>query len=127
MIKNFKNRSKYLKRSTTLNLKKSIALNLKNKIVSNLKQIILKKRYYFDNNNNEKLDLLFDSYKYSIIKRMLEISELKRLSIYRNLKKKKNRRRIFSKILARGIAKNIKNELLLMSPELLFLHIKAKS
>jgi len=100
-------------------LKKSIALNLKN--------IVLKKRYYLDNNNVEKLDLLFDSYRYSIIKKMLEISELKRFFVSRILKRKKNRQRIFSKILARGIAKNIKNELLLMSPELLFLHIKAKS
>jgi hypothetical protein len=111
MLKKFRLDKSYLKRS--------VALNLKN--------IILKKRYYFDNKDIEKLDLFFDSYRYSIIKKMLEISELKRFFLSKNLKKKQNRQKIFSKILVRGIAKIIKNELLLMSPELLFLHIKAKS
>jgi hypothetical protein len=110
-----------LKKSKLINsyLKRSTALYLKN--------IILQKRAYLDNVNVQKFDLLFDSYSYSIIKRMLQISELKRFSVSRYLRKKQNRQRFFTKSIIRRIAKKIKNELLLISPELLFLHIKAKS
>jgi len=92
-----------------------------------LRTLILKKRYYIDNEVVEKFDLLFDNYRYSIIKNMLEISELKHSSLKKILKKKKFRSRIFKRIFLRGLSERIKNELLIISPELLQLHIKAKS
>jgi hypothetical protein len=58
---------------------------------------------------------------------MIQISELKRFSVSRILKRRQNRQKVFLKSIIRGIAKRIKNELLLMTPELLYLHIKAKS
>lgn len=108
------------------NIKKNYSYLLKCKAIK-LKNIILKKRYYVDNVNLEKFDLLFDNYKYSIIRRMLHTSEAKRLLVNKYLTKKKFRNRIFIRSAIKGIAERIKNELLIMSPELLVLHIQAKS
>lgn len=92
-----------------------------------LKQNILKKRNYIYNYNIEKFDLLFDTYRDAIIKNLLKISELNRYSLKFFLRKKKFRVRFFLKLLKKGIAKIIKNEILLLAPDLLFLHKKAKS
>jgi hypothetical protein len=46
---------------------------------------------------------------------------------FKGLKKKKYRIKLFPKIFRREMDIKIKNELLIMSPELLFLHIAAKS
>ena len=109
-----------------INLKNNYSYFVKSKIMK-LRTLILKKRYYIDNEVVEKFDLLFDNYRYSIIKNMLEISELKHSSLKKILKNKKFRSRIFKRIFLRGLSERIKNELLIISPELLQLHIKAKS
>src|SRR5690606_41650284 len=77
-----------------------------------LKNFILKKRNYVYNNDNEKYDLLFDIYRDSIIKKLLEISELKRYFSINKLKKKKFNNRIFKKIYKKSIKKVIKNQII---------------
>lgn len=91
------------------------------------KQNILKKSNYIYNPEVEKFDLLFDTYRDAIRKDLLKKFELKRYSLKFFLKKKKFRVWFFSKLVKKGIAKSIKNEILLSMPELLFLHKKSKS
>lgn len=92
-----------------------------------LKNIFSKKRGYKNNFLNEKFDLLFDNYRYSLIKNMFEISTLKKNFIKKNLKKRIFCHKIFKKNLIKGLNERIRNDLLLMSPDLLRLHIKEKS
>jgi hypothetical protein len=58
---------------------------------------------------------------------MLIVSELKRIKLIKKLKKIKFRSFVFTKIMIDGIAEVIKNEILILAPELLDIHIKAKS
>lgn len=92
-----------------------------------IKQNILKKRNYIYNNEVEKVDLLFDTYRDAIRKELLKKFELKRISLRFILKKKKFRNWFFFKLVKKGIAKSIKNEIFLIIPELLPYLKKAKS
>jgi len=53
-----------------------------------LKMSINQKRNYIFNFDIEKYDFIFDDYKNKIIKKMLDMSELKRRLLKKNLKKK---------------------------------------
>jgi len=52
-----------------------------------LKMNINRKRDYIFNHDIEKYDFIFDDYKNHIIKKMLNMSELKRRLLKKNLKK----------------------------------------
>jgi len=53
-----------------------------------LKGQINKKRNYIYNNDIERHDFIFDNYKNKITKKMLEVSELKRRLLKKNLRRK---------------------------------------
>ena len=118
-----------------------------------LKRNINKKRNYINNDLKEKNDFIFDDYRNKVIKKMMELFELKRILrkkkfLNKNFKKNsffknrflrnkwlKNRflrnrwlkNRIFKKFHANALAERIRNELLLATPVLLYLHKRRKS
>ena len=92
-----------------------------------IKNILNKKRGYENNFFNEKYDLLFDNYRFFLIKNVFYLSNLRKSLDEKKLKKNVFCHKIFKKILIKGLSERIRNELLLMSPDLLRLHIKEKS
>src|ERR1700739_5011473 len=78
-----------------------------------LKKNLIKKREYIYNLEVEKYDFIFDSYKDKIIKKMLEVSELKRRLLKKIFKRRALKYKIFKKIFIKTLSYRIKNELLL--------------
>ena len=92
-----------------------------------IKNILNKKCGYKNDFFNEKYDLLFDNYRSSLIKNAFYLSNLQKNLNKKYIKKNVFCHKIFKKILIKGLSERIRNELLLMSPDLLRLHIKEKS
>lgn len=91
------------------------------------KQFFMLNRGYIADFKKEKDDLLFDEYRYSLIRRLYLKNKFLNVSLFKRLRWRMFRRRIFIKIARKRLAERIRNELLLSTPVLLRAHIKAKS
>lgn len=98
---------------------KSFLKKLKNKLN-------IKRNYKYDY-NIERYDFIFHVYKNFIIKKFLEISELKKALLKKRLKKRVLKAWIFKKLFIKALVFRIRNELLLTMPDLLYFHKRLKS
>jgi len=92
-----------------------------------LKRKINENRNYDVNLLREKNDFLFNIYKSRVIKKMFELAELKKRLKRKLLFRKALKNRIFRKFYVKSLAERIRNELLLIYPELYYLHKRKKS